>query len=240
MDAESVLMRWGKLGAAFNVKAADSTPDIERLLIDTATILPENARLFSVVVSWLCRNYRLVCRHRLARLTGQIEDRHTSSVLGLVLDVVKSKLNIDHFNIAIKKCIPLKEPEPLFVVDRMSERFSAMAMTSSSEVGCKWGLWCEDVQLKDDALRPLGWIMTENSGLINRAVFNGNLRASILESLVYDRAAGQSESALARCCGVTRKAVREAIDHLEFCQMVRRDHVAGKVGIVLCHLFHHC
>ncbi len=233
MNAKSVLMRWSKLGAAFNVEPVDSTPDIEQLLVDTTMVLSENARLFSVVVSWLCKNYRLVCRHRLAIFAMKISDKQSSAALGLLLDSVKSILDIDHFNIVIKKCSPLVNPEPLFAVDRSSEKLAAIAEASSSKSGCKWGLWCEDVQLKNGILRSSSWIMVENSDLQNRAVFNGNLRASILETLIHDRQAGQSESALARCCGITRKAVREALDHLEFCQMVHRDNVAGKVSITL-------
>jgi hypothetical protein len=233
VSVESVLMSWSKLGIAFNVKAAENTPDIECLLVDTARVLPENARLFPVVVSWLCRNYRLVCRHRLAGLAARIDESATSAALGLVLDVVKLKTGIDHFNIVIKKCSPLDVPKPLFAVDRSSKAFAEIAEAGSSDIGLKWGLWCEDVQLKDDVIRPAGWIMMENSQLRNRAVFNGNLRASILETMFYDRQSGQSESALARCCGVTRKAVREALDHLEFCQMVRRTNIAGRVRITI-------
>lgn len=232
MEIKSILMRWSKLGAAFNVKPVDSTPDIEQLLIDTARVLPENARLFSVAVTWLCKNYRLVCRHRLAGFATRIDAPQASAVLGLMLDIVKSKLGIDHFNIAIKKCKPLKNAKPLFIVDRSNSKLAEMAKTASCEIGIKWGLWSEDPQLKDDALRPADWIMTENSQLKYRAVFNGNLRASILETLTYDKQAGQSESALAKCCGVTRKAIRQALDHLEFCQMIRRNNIAGKVQII--------
>ena len=89
MKVESVLMRWSKLGIIFNVASADSTPDIERLLVNTAIVLPEQSRLFSVVISWLYRNYRLVCRHRLSGFAEQISSSETSAVLGLVLDIVK-------------------------------------------------------------------------------------------------------------------------------------------------------
>lgn len=232
MKAESVLMRWARLGAAFNIAAVESTPDIERLLIDTAEALPDNARLFAVVVSWLCRNYRLVCKHRLAVFAGQIDDRQVLAGLGLMLDIVKTRLDIDHFNIVIKKCKPLKELMPLFAIDRKSKSLTAIAKLSSCPEGVKWGLWCQDVQLKDEAIRPLEWIMAANQQLNSRAVFNGNLRASILETLTFDRQACESESALARYCGVTRKAVREALDHLEFCQMIRRVNMSRRVGIM--------
>jgi len=232
VKGESVLMRWARLGAAFNVTAAERTPDIERLLIDTAEALPDNARLFAVVVSWLCRNYRLVCRHRLAAFAGQIENREVLACLGLMLDIVKTRLDIDHFNIVIKKCKPLEEPMSLFSIDRKSKSLRAIAKSSACPDGIKWGLWCQDVQLKDEAVRSLEWIMARNRHLHSRAIFNGNLRASILETLTFDRQACESESSLARFCGVTRKAVREALDHLEFCQMIRRVNMAGRVGIM--------
>ncbi len=233
MKVELVLKCWSKLGANFNVSPIKNTPDIEQLLIDTARVLPENARLLSVATSWLCKNYRLVCKHRLGELAARIVEPQTSAALGLLLDVAKSTANIDHFNIAIKKCNALKTPEPLFAVDRSNRQLAEIAKTSSCKMGIKWGLWCQEVQLRDDVLRPLDWIMNENSQLKNRAIFNGNLRASILETLAHDRQTGQSESILARCCGVTRKALREALDHLEFCQMVRRNNIAGKVQIMV-------
>jgi len=230
---KSILTKWSKLGAAFNVKAADTTPDIEQLLIGTAIVLPQNARLFAVAITWLCKNYRLVCRHRLAGLAPRIDDQQTSAALGLLLDTVKSKLDIDHFNIVIKKCKTLNEPLPLFEVDRKNHKLATMAKITSCETGIKWGLWCPKPQLKEDALKSTDWIMNENTKLINRALFNGNLRASILETLTYDKQAGQSESALARYCGVTRKALREALDHLEFCRMITRNSIAGKTKIII-------
>jgi len=226
-------MRWSKLGAAFNVKAADTTPDIEQLLIDTAAALPKKARLFPVAATWLCKNYRLVCRHRLAGLAARIDNPQTSAALGLLLDTVKSKIDIDHFNIAIKKCKALKKAEPLFEIDRSNHKLTVMAKTTSCEMGLKWGLWHPELQLKKDTIKTTDWIMNENKTLINRAVFNGNLRASILETLICEKQAGQSESALAKCCGVTRKAIREALDHLEFCRMITRNSIAGKIQIMI-------
>jgi len=233
MKTRSVLSRWSKLGAAFNVKPVDTTPDIEQLLIDTAAVLPKNARLFDVTVTWLCQNYRLVCRHRLAGLAARIDNPLTSSALGLLLDTVKKQLEIDHLNIAIKKCEKFKTARPLFEIDQQSKKLTALAKSTSSQTGIKWGLWSPAPQLKEDALKTTNWIMDKNTGLINRALFNGNLRASILETLNHNKQAGQSETALARYCGVTRKALREALDHLEFCRMITRSTIAGKTNIMI-------
>jgi hypothetical protein len=126
----------------------------------------------------------------------------------------------DHFNLSIKKCCSLETPEPLFATDRLSPALSKIARDKSIPMGHKWGLWCDPVELKEDAVRPLPWVMHHNpASLKQRAIFNGNLRASILETLTHDKQTGQSESLLARHCHVTRKAVREALDHLEFCQL---------------------
>jgi hypothetical protein len=53
-------------------------------------------------------------------------------------------------------------------------------------------------------------------------VFQGGLRSSILATLEHDQLDGASEAKLARLCGVTRKAIHEALDHLELCDLVQR------------------
>ena len=233
MNPDIVLTGWCKLGVMFNVSPAKNTPDIENLLIDTAAVLPQNARLLPVAVTWLCKYYRLVCRHRLAGFAAKIVDGDVSAALGLILDIVKSKTGIDHFNLAIKQCQPAKISKPLFIFDRKTKKLSLLARAESSDMARKWGLWCSQVQLKNDAVRPIKWIMAHNPPLKQRAIFGGNLKVSILESLARDSQAGQSESALSRYCYATRKAIREALDHLEFCQIIRRESIGAKVRIIL-------
>ena len=234
MDVDSIFCQWARLGIAFHAPGSDETPDIERLLIETASVVPMEPRLLPTCATWLMRYYRLICRHRLAGLAAQIPETDVSATLGLLLDTAKELTNTDHFNLAIKFCTPLKIPKPLFAVDRLSESLALSAQRNSSPMGCRWGLWCEAIALKEDAIRPLAWVMEQNPSLKWRAVFGGNLRASILEILSADLHAGQSESLLARRCHATRKAVREALDHLEFCRLVFRRSVAGKILISLC------
>jgi len=50
---DSVASRWSRLGAMLNVKADEHTPDIERLLLDTARVASANSRLFILAASWL-------------------------------------------------------------------------------------------------------------------------------------------------------------------------------------------
>jgi DNA-binding GntR family transcriptional regulator len=74
--------------------------------------------------------------------------------------------------------------------------------------------------------------MSNNPSLHKRAIFSGKLQASILVTLETDPSAGRSESALARACGATRNAIRDALDHLELCQFVQRKTAKGLVAIL--------
>jgi len=234
MVNEPLLSQWVRLGALFNVQPSDSTPDIERLLLDTAAALPSIPRLLPVCVTWLAEYYRLVCRHRLAGLAAQSKTADISAALGLLLQTAAEIAKIDHFNLAVKQCTPITTPKPLFEADRLSDSLAALAHRKSSPLGLHWGLWCDPVQIAKDTIRPLAWLLDKNPSLKQRAIFSGNLRASILQTLADNRQAGQSESQLARHCFATRKAIRDALDHLEFCQLIRRRTPAGKICISLC------
>ncbi len=231
---DQILSQWSRLGVMFNVAAAEDTPDLERLLILTAAVLPDNPRLLSTTVTWLCLYYRFICKHRLAAFAFRESSAETLAGLGLMLEFVKKEIRTDHFNLAIDRCRPVEIPKPLFAVDRQTEKLAALAKKQSCELSAKWGLWCSKIQIKKDAVRPLDWIMQANPSLKQRAIFDGNLKASILETLFHDRLAGQSESLLSRYCCATRKAVRESLDHLEFCGMIERKAVGRKVQIRLC------
>ena len=234
METDRIIGQWARLGVAFNVRPDDNTPDIEPLLIETAIMLPTMPRLLPACTGWLTQYHRLVCRHRLAGLAAELTTADASATLGLLLDFTRHFSHTDHFNRVIKLCTPAKTPKPLFAVDRLSEPLTSLAQQHSSSTGRRWGLWCEDFALPKDVIRPLTWVMERNPSLKWRAVFGGNLRASIIAILSADRQAGQSESFLARRCYATRKAVREALDHLEFCQLVLRSSAAGKIFISLC------
>ena len=230
MSLDSILSRWARLGIEFNIEPGKSTPDIERLIVDTGRYLPEFARLLPTVVTWLSQNFRLVCRHRLARYVVEVSDKDVSAALGIMLSESMKIANTDHFNLVLKHCTPTT-PKPLFMVDRKSASLEMIARSTASKTSLEWGLWYQPFVLKHESIRPIEWIMEANPSLKHRAMFNGNLRASILETLYFEPIAGQSESSLAKACNATRKAVREALEHLEFCQLIQRKTVSGKINI---------
>ena len=233
MNPDKNINEWVRLGAFFNAEPAIDTPDIEKLLVQTAQCCPQIPRLLPVCITWLTQYYRLVCRHRLAKSAAGIAGTDTSASLGLILTMTKYYTGTDHFNLVIKNCTAAESPKPMFLSDRNNANLTKLAQSRSCDLGRRWGLWCESVQLKEDAIRPLNWLMDQNPLLKHRALFGGNLRASILETLRFCPDSGESESALARYCYATRKAVREALDHLEFCQLALRIHDTGKVRIIL-------
>ncbi|MEX1017280.1 MAG: hypothetical protein WD534_03010 [Phycisphaeraceae bacterium] len=230
---QKVFADWAKLGVLYGVTPTRRTPDVEALLLRTAEVLPTFARLLPTTVTWLAQYERLVCRHRLARLAGDITEAEVSAALGLVLDFARQHTQSDHLNIAIAVCRPADEGRPLFAIDQRSAAFKRLAEAQASTTARRWNLWTPAPTLKPDAIRPATWLMKRNPTLRYRAIFGGNLRVSILVTLLADPEAGRSESALARACGVTRKAVREALDHLAFCGLVSREADGARTRAVL-------
>ncbi|MBT3279648.1 MAG: hypothetical protein HN909_06955 [Phycisphaerales bacterium] len=219
---DATLSRWVRLGAMFGVGPCAEEPDLDELIVDSASVMQRMPRLHAVMVSWLIRYGELTCRHRLARMARQISSPLQSAALGFSLSYAKEHSRSDHFNLVLEACAPLKTPEPLFDVYRENGQLRQMAAQSSSLLAIRWGLWSPEERLSDDAIRPAKWIMNCNPSLQLRALFRGKLPASILATLQHTPEAGHSESALARALGVTRRATREALDHLELCQLAVR------------------
>lgn len=222
-DQALILSQWSRLGALSNAPPAINTPDIERLLIDTAAEVPAFARLLPMTVSWLVQYHRLVCRHRLAVLAGCIHSPLQSASLGYLLELAGESAQTDHFNQASKVCRPLPALRPLFETYRRNATMTELAREQADPVGLKWGLWAPPERSYSDAIRPVEWMMQRNPDLMHRAFFGGKLPASILVTLRSEPAAGESESALSRACSATRCAVREALGHLELCGLIRRE-----------------
>lgn len=212
---EQLVTQWARLGAGFNAALAAETPDLERLLLETARESSKMARLFIMAATWLHRYGDLVARHRLKRLIREELERDFHATLGLMLDLSQQGTHPLQFASIIRELSPAGPPRPLFDAERASPLLAQRAMRRASDVSRRWGLWCEAFEFKDDALRPAAWLMHNNPGLITRADFRGDLRASVLASLEHDVGAGQSELELARRCGGSRAQVRSALENLE-------------------------
>ena len=78
-----------------------------------------------------------------------------------------------------------------------------------------------DFELKADALRPPEWVAMHNPSLLVRALTGGDLRASVLAEREAAGRAIESEAELARRCGASRPAIRDAIHSLRLAGLVR-------------------
>jgi hypothetical protein len=184
------------------------------LLLDTARLAPQDARLFEVAAAWLSTYYELVAPHRLLRLLRDQGEPQLKPVLGLLLNLVGQRQKTGHFRGVIAQCRPEPEGKPLYEFQQRNPRLRAIARNKASAISKRWGLWVEDFPLKTDAIRPAPWVLRHNPALAWRERFEGDLRACIVETLQRDTSAGRSESQLARACHASRDALRQALDRL--------------------------
>lgn len=220
---DSVASRWVRLGILLNVRAAEETPDIERLLLDTARVAAANSRLFVLAASWLAVYGDYVIKHRLARLAGDELEREHRPTLGFLLEWAKEngEGNGSRFNQAIAACETATDPGPLTDVERRNAAFARLAEQRASALSRKWGRWLAEFELKDDALRPAEWIAEHNPTLRERALTGGDLLASVLAECAAEGGTVESEAELARRCGASRPAVRDAIRRLRLAGLLR-------------------
>jgi len=214
--AETLAQRWTALGAMFNVSLARGTPDLERLLLDTVRLAHASIPPFVMAVTWLAAYGELVARHRLARLVGQELEAAYQPAMALLLDTVidHEPRHVHRFHGAIAVCRPARRAGPLLDIDRKNKSLARLAEQSATVISRKWGLWLDAIELKFDALRPPEWIAQRHPALALRALVGGDLVASVLAEAQADSAAFKSEVELARRCGASRPAIREAIAKL--------------------------
>lgn len=230
--------RWTRLGAGFSaapaVKPPGNSPDLERLLLDTARESPGMARLFIMAATWL-RSYGVViARHRLKKLIREELEPEHHPVLGLLLDIAQQGTHPPEFASVLRTLRPAPKARPLFEIERSDARLAARAERMATELSRRWGLWCGPIELKRDALRPASWVRAHNREFRTRVDLRGDLRASVLASLRFDPGAGASELSLAAAAGGSRAQVRSAIASLELTGRVSRVRGPGRrIGVRL-------
>lgn len=222
--AANLARRWTALGALFNVPAAKGTPDVERLLLDTARLAGTSPPQFVMAITWLAAYGELVARHRLARLVKvELQEVHRPA-MGLLLEsaVRAAPRHAHRFRAAIKWCLPAVIPGPLLDVDRGNSALMRLAEIGATPLSKKWGLWLDPVELKFDALRPREWIARRHPALGLRALVGGDLVASILAEAGATPCTFDSEVELAQRCGASRPAIREALAKLRLSGIVEQ------------------
>lgn len=163
---ESVARRWARLGVFLNVPPADRTPELERLILDTARLAPANSRLFFLGATWLGEYGGCVDDQRLAQLiSSELESEHRS-VLGLMLELARGVACGDsRLEQSIRVCAPAIDARPLFDVENQNPLFAQLAERRASALSRRWGRWMAEFRPEPRALRPKRWISEQNPGL---------------------------------------------------------------------------
>lgn len=213
--SEPVEADWSRLGVLLAVAPSHQPPDPEDLLLRTARVIPERARLLTLAVSWLAAYGGFVARHRLRRLViATLEPQHQAT-LGLVIESAIQAGGSPDLSIVSQACAVRVPGEPLFVPYQGHASLRAIAEHSASTLSRRWGVWAPPIEPKHDALRPVEWVLDQNPDAFGRIVRKGDLRCSVLESLRRDAGGSvRSESELARLSGATRAAVRKSLHAL--------------------------
>jgi len=89
-DLDKTISRWARVGVLLGGRPARTSPDLERLMLDTARLAPVSPRIFYLAVTWLSRYVSLAIKHGASR----------------------------ELHIATEVCERLTAPRPLFDVQR--------------------------------------------------------------------------------------------------------------------------
>ncbi len=154
------LMRaWTRLGALFNTAPATTRVDLEQLIVETAGVARRDERLFVMAASWLAEHHHLVDARRLGRHLDTV-DASTSATAGAMLAMAaQATTGSTALEAAMTHCRPLAAPEPLFPVMAHHPGLLALVKAETLPLFAAWGFWHNDVTLKRNAIRPIGWIL---------------------------------------------------------------------------------
>jgi hypothetical protein len=158
----SLAALWARAGAMFMATPSPTSPDLERLLLDTARQAAENSRLFIVAASWLAKYGEKVQPLRLAELILNELEPEYSPVMGLLLDIAQRQSGKFTFAAAIAACKPADEPRPLFAIERGNATLRRLSERHASTLSRIWGVWAPEFKPKYDAIRPETWVDAEN------------------------------------------------------------------------------
>lgn len=233
-EVDIVRSQWGRLGIALGGTLAPASPDVERLLLDSAHCAAQSPQIVIAAVTWLSRFGNLIAEHRLhAMMQREAIDRpRFGLILALAIESARQHDRRRNLSRTLKLCGPAPQPQPFFTISAGSAVMIERARRRASPLSRAWNLWMDPIEPKYDALRTATWIVEQNPTLRVRADFRGDLRASILLCLVHELSQA-TISQLARLTGASRLATTHALDELELGGHVACERV-GRMRLYRC------
>jgi hypothetical protein len=226
-----VAAAWARLGVMLNVAPANHTPDVERLLLDTARLASGNIRLFLLAATWLRRFSSYVAGHRLARLVHDELEDDARPVLGLMLEWA-GEINLK-YAIDVSRGTMSQSGRPLSDAENGMAVLRRQAEQSANALSKKWGRWLSSdaMRMKHDAIRPVSWVARHNSALAARSTL-GDVATSVVAEWPKG---GEVDGAMevSRRIGASRIATNGALHLLELAGRVEIEKTPGRRGMIV-------
>lgn len=183
-----VTAAWARVGAYLSTPPAGGPVDLESLLLATASVAPDDERLFVVAASWLAAHHSFVNGRRLAALAGGLARSaapgaaEATAALGALLSWADelSGGQTESLRAALARCRPVRPARPFFRVVRALPSVAARARRESHPRFAAWGLWHDGDAAKPEAVRPVAWIVAQAPELRIRALVGPTLEADLL------------------------------------------------------------
>jgi hypothetical protein len=126
-DLDHVLAQWARVGIGVDVAPHPTTPDLERLILQTAECAAQMPRLFILAATWLHGFGELVAKHRLRGLVRRELHAHQGPVLGLLLSISQDGTHPPRFASVLRDLHAEPAPQPLFDIERSNPLLAARA-----------------------------------------------------------------------------------------------------------------
>lgn len=217
-DRLLISAEWARVGGGFSIAPAEYPVVIEELLVRSAKQASADYRLFFVAATWLGLHHHLVDMRRFGRELAALREVD-SAVAGAMVSVANLIANSPRLDAAERHCDSLNEPRPLF--DRVGRNplLSEFARQNALPVFSRWGLWQDEVSLKVDTVKPVGWILIRCPELRVRALVGASLEGEIVEALLAEP---RTIADLARTTKATYASAHEAATRLAARGLVER------------------
>ncbi|MEX0892512.1 MAG: hypothetical protein WEB88_10110 [Gemmatimonadota bacterium] len=186
--------------------------DLEQLIGRTAVAAPRDYRVFAVATTWLAQHSELVNVRRLGRVAEELEEL-PAAILGAMIEIAgETSPSADRLKAAQRHCLPLRTPRALFDRTESNPVLCGLAKEAALPAFERWGLWQDELSLKFDALRPIGWILEHCPELRLRALYGPGLEAEIVQVLERGSA---TIAAISREVDASYSATHGAVTRLE-------------------------
>lgn len=169
--ADEAAAQWARIGGGFSGSPADTPMPLESLIARSTGFIQEEPRILSVATTWMSVHHGLINESSMAAELERLQGKDRA-VAGAMIDIAQQNGGGEKLGSLLCHCRPLATPEPLFNRWMESERLRQWAQQEALPIYLNWGLWYHEITLKNDAIRPIKWIVKNCPELKERALLD--------------------------------------------------------------------